>query len=259
MEEDNPPDPWKAYDIFGLGMDDDSWLSLYTTDRDFPSSTNISDTTTRKDHRSLLDNAFLEELNIEDDTETLRQWSGRDECSHVSQGEERDLCNEQYINHFQFSMVPTALPPAPPESANYLLNATCPAVPESHQNPPKSKRGYRRRPKVPIPCEHCDQTFSRQRDYNRHSKCHSKPFKCDLCEYRTGTKKMIKRHCRVHHTAYAIIEYGLLPERFPCIIKGCPATFAREDGVLKHLDNSHPGIREKPKTRKTGTQAAKQV
>lgn len=85
-------------------------------------------------------------------------------------------------------------------------------------------------------CPHCEKEFGRVCDLNKHSKSHSRPFKCAYrdCKYWSlgwPTAKELERHENDKHSD--------APRTFPCLFKNCPYRSKRESNCKQHMEKTH--------------------
>lgn len=89
---------------------------------------------------------------------------------------------------------------------------------------------------VPQVCGHCQKSFPRLCDLNKHSKSHSRPFKCSFstCKYYDHgwpTAKELERHINDKHSAS--------PRTFPCQYASCTYESKRESNCKQHMEKKH--------------------
>jgi hypothetical protein len=94
-------------------------------------------------------------------------------------------------------------------------------------------------------CPHCSKKFIRLCDLNKHSKSHSRPFKCpvDGCRYQDEgwpTAKELERHHNDKHSGR--------PGRYTCRFAGCDYRSKRESNCKQHMEKTHGWtyVRSKP-------------
>lgn len=85
-------------------------------------------------------------------------------------------------------------------------------------------------------CQRCQKEFPRLCDLNKHSKSHSRPFKCshqDCKYYSLGwpTAKELERHVNDKHLAK--------PKTFPCLFPPCPYRSKRDSNRKQHMEKMH--------------------
>ena len=89
---------------------------------------------------------------------------------------------------------------------------------------------------APQVCRHCQKSFPRLCDLNKHSKSHSPPFKCSFrnCKYYDHgwpTAKELERHVNDKHSAS--------PRTFPCQYASCTYESKRESNCKQHMEKKH--------------------
>ncbi|KAI5310661.1 copper-binding transcription factor, partial [Ascosphaera atra] len=85
-------------------------------------------------------------------------------------------------------------------------------------------------------CEHCDKVFRRRCDYTKHSKTHSRPFKCPVigCRYNElgwPTEKEKDRHYNDKHCTEPILHH--------CKYPNCTYKSKRESNCKQHMEKAH--------------------
>ncbi|KAK4233258.1 hypothetical protein C8A03DRAFT_19629, partial [Achaetomium macrosporum] len=85
-------------------------------------------------------------------------------------------------------------------------------------------------------CPECGKAFARLCNLNKHSKSHSRPYKCHFprCKYSTlgwPTAKELQRHINDKHL--------VLPRIFPCLFQPCPYWSKRESNCKQHMEKAH--------------------
>lgn len=85
-------------------------------------------------------------------------------------------------------------------------------------------------------CRHCPKSFGRLCDLNKHSKSHSRPYKCAVadCKYAAlgwPTAKELERHNNDKHSAS--------PRTFPCLFPPCAYQSKRESNCKQHMEKAH--------------------
>lgn len=88
----------------------------------------------------------------------------------------------------------------------------------------------------PHVCPQCAKSFSRLCDLNKHSKSHSRPYKCKDpgCKYSTRgwpTAKELERHYNDKHSA--------TPRTFPCLFQPCTYWSKRQSNCKQHMEKAH--------------------
>ncbi|KAK1826955.1 hypothetical protein QBC39DRAFT_186761 [Podospora conica] len=89
---------------------------------------------------------------------------------------------------------------------------------------------------APQVCGHCQKSFPRLCDLNKHSKSHSRPFKCSVsnCKYYGHgwpTAKELERHVNDKHSAS--------PRTYPCRFASCTYESKRESNCKQHMEKKH--------------------
>ncbi|KAG5881749.1 hypothetical protein JTB14_029077 [Gonioctena quinquepunctata] len=86
----------------------------------------------------------------------------------------------------------------------------------------------------PLPCSHCDKTFFRKEDVQRHMLCHSgeRPFICDVCQKGFSAKSSLKIHKLTHR------------KESPCSCETCGRAFIRKDCLMRHIRARHRDVLE---------------
>lgn len=103
-------------------------------------------------------------------------------------------------------------------------------------------------PKVQQKCSECDKTFQRPCDLTKHSKTHSRPWKCSessckFAQYGLPTEKERDRHVNDKHNA--------APFRYKCQFSPCPYTSSRESNCKQHMEKAHGWAYVRSKNRKS--------
>jgi uncharacterized C2H2 Zn-finger protein len=85
-------------------------------------------------------------------------------------------------------------------------------------------------------CPQCSKSFVRLCDLNKHSKSHTRPYKCKdpTCKYHTfgwPTAKELERHNNDKHSA--------TPRTFPCLFRPCTYWSKRESNCKQHMEKAH--------------------
>ncbi|KAK4123793.1 hypothetical protein N657DRAFT_427506 [Parathielavia appendiculata] len=85
-------------------------------------------------------------------------------------------------------------------------------------------------------CPQCSKKFSRLCDLNKHSKSHTRPYKCNdsSCKYHTlgwPTAKELERHYNDKHST--------TPRTFPCSFPPCTYWSKRESNCKQHMEKAH--------------------
>ncbi|KAL2018814.1 hypothetical protein VTK56DRAFT_372 [Thermocarpiscus australiensis] len=106
---------------------------------------------------------------------------------------------------------------------------------------------------APHACPHCNRVFSRLCDLNKHTKSHSRPYKCKVpsCKYSSlgwPTAKELERHENDRHSPS--------PRTFACSFQPCPYTSKRESNCKQHMEKAHGWVyvRSKPKGKRVSAQ-----
>jgi len=86
------------------------------------------------------------------------------------------------------------------------------------------------------PSPNCQRLFKRACDLNKHSKSHSRPFKCadPGCKYHDKgwpTAKELERHVNDKHSA--------APKTFPCLFPDCSYESKRDSNRKQHMEKAH--------------------
>ena len=97
-----------------------------------------------------------------------------------------------------------------------------------------------------FPCKDCTKVFPRQCDLNKHTKAHTRPYKCkvDGCKYATvgwPTQKELERHINDKHNANPLLYH--------CHFFGCDYKSKRESNCKQHMEKAHQWKYEKSKTK----------
>jgi uncharacterized C2H2 Zn-finger protein len=85
-------------------------------------------------------------------------------------------------------------------------------------------------------CPQCSKSFVRLCDLNKHSKSHTRPYKCKdpTCKYHTfgwPTAKELERHYNDKHSEN--------PRTFACAFEGCTYWSKRESNCKQHMEKAH--------------------
>lgn len=85
-------------------------------------------------------------------------------------------------------------------------------------------------------CSHCAKPFARLCDLNKHSKSHSRPFKCAIqtCKYHEHgwpTAKELERHINDKHS--------VTPRTYACRFPPCTYKSKRESNCKQHMEKTH--------------------
>lgn len=89
---------------------------------------------------------------------------------------------------------------------------------------------------APQVCPHCRKEFPRLCDLNKHTKSHSRPFKCEDmgCKYHEHgwpTAKELERHVNDKHS--------VAPRTFACAFPPCTYESKRESNCKQHMEKKH--------------------
>lgn len=76
----------------------------------------------------------------------------------------------------------------------------------------------------------CDYTTPYQRKMNLHRNTHTKPFVCDTCDFKAGSRKTLNQHMMIHNNV----------KPFKCPVEGCDYA-ARQNKCLKEHMTKHTG------------------
>jgi len=138
-----------------------------------------------------------------------------------------------------------ASPYASMASSTPASNGSQPSIPAAPLvNPAKAKA---------LTCSSCPALgpFTCQRDFNRHTNRHTKPFRCQAanCSHQTATKRDLNRH---HKARHGIVPANEPQYRYYCSVVGCKlgrgseGFQARGDNAKRHIDKLHPEHSEPP-------------
>lgn len=97
----------------------------------------------------------------------------------------------------------------------------------------------------PYNCPDCTKIFARPCDLNKHSKSHTRPFKCQHsdCKYADlgwPTQKELERHNNDKHSPNPII--------YACEYEGCDYKSKRESNCKQHMEKAHGWLYTKSKS-----------
>jgi len=89
-------------------------------------------------------------------------------------------------------------------------------------------------------CGDCPKVFAKRMDYNRHRKCHDRPYSCSWCESKFGLKTDLNRHRQLHRSRES-------RRSFKCKLPGCEFRgTSRKDYLWKHIQKKHYNCQHSP-------------